>query len=89
MYCGPGPSAPRNTSTVPGLTTAEKRMIYVGTTSYSLHRRALQHYQDIVAGRTVSSAIAKHHVEYYGDMVPNFVSRIVGCFNLTLKRYIF
>ena len=63
------------------------RMLYVGTTSFTLHKRAMEHW-DSVSRMTGSSALRRHQEEYHGTEGPLFTCTLVGSYSQTLKRYV-
>ena len=62
--------------------------VYIGTTSFYLHKRILEHLNDIVRGNMEGSAIAKHLVQEHNGMDPAFRCRTVATEEQTLRRYV-
>ena len=62
--------------------------IYVGTSGYSLHRRQMQHIEEI-RRQQQSNAMAKHQRHAHPNLQPNFRSKpIRGGMQYNLDRYI-
>ena len=95
LRCGPGPNVASastttndtNATSSMGPTVPGRRMVYVGTTSFTLHKRTVEHW-DSVSNRTGSSALRKHQEEYHGTQDPQFACTLVGSYNQTLRRYV-
>ena len=95
LRCGPGPgnnstSDFTNTADVDSTgvsTVPERRMVYVGTTSFTLHKRTVDHW-DSVSRMKGSRTLKKHQEEYHGTEGPLFACTLVGSYPQTLKRYV-
>ena len=63
-------------------------VVYIGTTSFSLHKRTVEHMGDIARENIEGNAIVKHLVQEHNGMDPTFRCRTVVTEEQTLRRYV-
>ena len=62
-------------------------MIYVGTTSFSRHKRTQEYWKDVTRVKG-ASAVMKHYEEGHIGLQLNFVCTLEGTYLQTLRRYV-
>ena len=62
--------------------------IYIGTTSFSIHKRTMEHLRDLQGGNVNGSAIAKHQMDFHQGLDPSFGVRLIDVQGQTLRRYV-
>ena len=67
---------------------SEREMIYIGTSGYSLHKRTLEHWNNIMHGNANGSSIAKHQYVFHEGEVPMYTCKTLQTFKKTLGHYI-
>ena len=69
---------------VPG----SRARVYIGTTSFTLHKRTMEHQRDLQNGNVGGSAIAKHHVDFHQGLDPSYNVKVMDVQGQTLRRYV-
>ena len=64
----------------------DKDMIYIGTTSFSLHKLAMEHLRDIQNENLNISIMAKHQHEYHGEGVPDYSCKVLKMIKQILSQ---
>ena len=63
-------------------------MVYIGTSGHSVHKRNLEHLDDL-RRKSMRSAITKHHLQNHRGEDPEFVTTVVkGGVRFNLDRFI-
>ena len=69
-----------------GVSDDDKDMIYIRTTSFSLHKLVMEHLRDIQNENLNISIMTKHQHEYHGEGVPDYSCNVLKMFKQILSQ---